>query len=311
VWQTIDRQLPHTSTGSQVSGEHAGGASGLLSLLGDDDRLRLERFARLFAAERSTAALHPISELLRRAIAATGYESHVLSLNWGERRLANVHKLIRLSRSFEAREGRHLRRFLDHVAHVESAFGAREPDAPVGDGDGEHDAVRLMSIHAAKGLEFPVVCVADLGRDPNLRQPDLLVDGARARLGVRLLSLHSPEPVSALHYEELRHERRAAQEEEEDRVLYVACTRAQNRLLLSGAVSFERWPSPKPGVAPIAWLAPALVPDAPALAAAAERPGALTVDMGEGLRVRCAFNAPTPDSQPPLFDPGALAARPR
>jgi ATP-dependent helicase/nuclease subunit A len=273
---------------------------------------RVDAFRELFAAERSTAPLRPLPELLRRVVDATGYEAHVLTLDWGERRLANVHKLIRLARDFEAREGRDLRGFLDHVAHVEGALGGREPDAPVADppsrgAGGTLDAVRLMSMHAAKGLEFPVVCVADLGRDPNLRQPDLLVDARTDRIGLRLLSLSTTDPVPALHYQALREERRAAQEEEEDRVLYVACTRAENRLLLSGAVSFERWPAVKPGVAPIAWLAPALVPDAPSLAASAQRPGALTVDLGDGLRVRCVFSSPTPDGQAPLFDPREVA----
>jgi hypothetical protein len=203
--------------------------------------------------------------------------------------LANVQKLVRLARSFEAREGRDLRGFLDHVAHVEVALGGREADAPVG--DGEIDAVRLMSIHAAKGLEFPVVCVADLGREPNLRVPDLLVDGASGRVGLRLVELRSTEPTSALDFDELREERRIAQVEEEDRILYVACTRAENRLLLSGSVAFERWPASRPGVAPIAWLVPALVPDASKLAASDALPtGALTLDAAAGLRVRCLFN---------------------
>jgi ATP-dependent helicase/nuclease subunit A len=266
--------------------------SELDTLLPSADRARLASFRELFLAERAAVALRPISELLRRAIVATGYEAHVLSLSWGERRLANVRKLVRLARRFEAQEGRDLRRFLDHIAHLQSAAGAREADAPVG--DGEVDSVRLMSIHAAKGLEFPVVCVADLGRDPNLRSPDLLVDRSGARIGLRLLDLATPEPSCALAYDELREERRAAQQEEEDRVLYVACTRAERRLILSGSVAFGRWPAPKPGVAPIAWLAPALVPDAPALAASEQRPtDAVTIDMGGGLRVRCLFSAST------------------
>jgi ATP-dependent helicase/nuclease subunit A len=274
-------------------------AAKLDALLPESDRRRIAAFRALFSAERASAALHPISELLRRAIAATDYEAHVLSLSWGERRLANVHKLVRLARRFEAQEGRDLRAFLDHVAYVEVAFDGREADAPVA--DGELDAVRLMSIHAAKGLEFPVVCVVDLGRDPNLRMPDLLVDGAGGRVGLRLLELGNPEPVCALNFDELCEERRSAQEEEEDRVLYVACTRAENRLLLSGAVAFERWPAPKPGVAPIAWLAPALVPDAPRLAGAVERPvGGLVLDVGGGLLVRCVFNASRPGEAPPL-----------
>ncbi|MGA9285019.1 MAG: UvrD-helicase domain-containing protein [Solirubrobacteraceae bacterium] len=266
------------------------GASELEPLLPPADRGRIASFRELLAKERESATLHSLPELLRRAIASTGYEAHVLSLTWGERRLANVHKLIRLARHFEAQEGLDLRGFLDHVAHLERAAGAREADAPVG--DGETEAVRLMSIHAAKGLEFPVVCVADLGRDPNLRYPDLLLDDEGARVGLRLLELSDPEPAPTLDYEVLRDHRRVVQEEEEDRVLYVACTRARDRLLLSGSVAFERWPPPRPGLAPIVWLAPALVPDAPSLAASEQPPaGAFTTSLGDGLRVRCVFNS--------------------
>ncbi|HTB50326.1 MAG TPA: UvrD-helicase domain-containing protein [Solirubrobacteraceae bacterium] len=265
-------------------------SAALDELLPADDRERMGSFRELFAAERASAPLHPIFELLRRAISATGYDRHVLSLDWGERRLANVHKLIRMARRFEAQEGRDLRGFLDHVAHLEIALAGREAEAPVG--DAQLDAVRLMSIHAAKGLEFPVVCVADLGREPNLRVPDLLVDGAGGRLGLRLQELGSAESVCGLAYEELRDERRAAQEGEEDRVLYVACTRAEQRLLLSGSVAFGRWPATRPGVAPIAWLAPALVPDAPKLATSDAPPtGGLTTDLGGGLTVRCVFHS--------------------
>jgi ATP-dependent helicase/nuclease subunit A len=285
------------------------------ALLPAEDRERLGAFRELFAAERMGARLHPISELLRRVIRATAYDTHVLSLGWGERRLANVHKLIGMARRFEAQEGRDLRGFLDHVAHLEVALAGREAEAPVG--AGQLDAVRLMSIHAAKGLEFPVVCVADLGREANLRVPDLLFDESGGRLGLRLQQLGNPESVSALAYEQLRDERRLAQEEEEDRVLYVACTRAENRLLLSGSVAFERWPSVRPGVAPIAWMAPALVPDAPALAASGQQPTEpLTVDLGGGLRVRCMFHSaatvepPSGDGSYADVDPGRASPVP-
>lgn len=289
------------------------------ALLPVRDRERVAAFRELFASERKRAALHPIADLLRRVIRATDYDAHVLSLSWGERRLANVHKLIGMARSFEAREGRDLRGFLDQVAHLQGALAGREAEAPAGNpqsrGAGAQlDAVRLMSIHAAKGLEFPVVCVADLGREPNLRMPDLLFDEVGGRLGLRLQRLGDSETVSALSYEELREERCAAQEEEEDRVLYVACTRAENRLLLSGALAFERWPTIRPGVAPIAWIAPALVPDAPRLACGPPPPGGVTVDVGGGLSVRCEFQRASvpsctgPTASPPPGRPAAESA---
>ena len=265
----------------------------LASLLGPADGRLLARFLELFEAQRARLGLHPLADLLAETLAATGYEQWVLAREWGRRRLAAIHKLMRLARSFEAQEGRDLRGFLDHVEHVEGALAGREPDAIAGE---EAQAVRLMSIHAAKGLEFPVVCVADLGRDLNLRQPDLLVDSAEGRIGLRLIELQRLRAAPSLDYEQLARERRAAQEEEEDRILYVACTRARERLLLSGAAGFERWPAPRQGAAPIAWIAPALIPDLASVVGAQPPPdGPLTVEVGDGLSVRCLLSAAPPE----------------
>jgi ATP-dependent helicase/nuclease subunit A len=284
----------------------AGARDALFASLPVPDRERLVRFAAHFAAERRGAAVHPLAELLLRAIAHGDYERHVLSLDGGERRLANIHKLLRLARRFEAAEGRDLRDFLDHVAHREAFSEGSEPHAPTGS---EPDAVRLMTIHAAKGLEFPVVCLADLGRAPAGTTPDLLVDGER--IGLRLVTLDGSPPVGCLRYGELCEERREAEAAEEERVVYVAMTRARERLLLSGSCDFERLSAPRvpggpptaqngsragaplAGAAPIAWLAAALVPDLPALAEALEQPVAdLPVEGGDGAEVRCWLNTP-------------------
>ena len=66
-----------------------------------------------------------IAELLERAIAQRGYEDYVLGLDWAERRLANVHKLLRLARRFEEQEGRDLRAFVDLVARPQRPRGER------------------------------------------------------------------------------------------------------------------------------------------------------------------------------------------
>jgi ATP-dependent helicase/nuclease subunit A len=230
--------------------------------LGDDggedgfrtgDRDALIAFAKLLAHEREAVGQRSIASLIERCLSATGYRARVLGLQWGERRVANVEKLLRVARAFEEHEGRDLRAFLDYIAHLKRA-GVVEPEAPL---DGvDHEAVRLMSVHAAKGLEFPVVCVADLGRKPNLRQPTLLVDGER--LGLRLATLDGEAAEPALEYAELAEERAEREAQEEDRILYVAMTRARERLLLSGACNLESWPADARGQAPIAWLAPAL-----------------------------------------------------
>ena len=169
------------------------GARGELRLP-EADRDSLARFARRIASERRTLSALPIARLIERAMAASDYEEHVLALDAGTRRMANVRKLLRLARRFEASEGRDLHAFLDHAAHSSELASGPEPDAPVA--GQEADAVRLMSIHAAKGLEFGVVCVGDLGRQPNLSVPELLVDGRR--IGLRLARLDGGEPAGGL-----------------------------------------------------------------------------------------------------------------
>jgi ATP-dependent exoDNAse (exonuclease V) beta subunit len=258
----------------------------LLARLEGGRRAALVSFCALLERERLGARRRTISQLIERAIDACGYERHVLALQWGERRLANVRKLQRLARRFEAGEGRDLRGFLDHVAQL-AAASAAEPDAPVA---GEQDAVRLMTVHAAKGLEFPVVCLADLGRAANNRMPYLLVDGER--VGLRLARLDGEKATPTLDYEQLAAERAVAEAEEEARIVYVAMTRARERLLMSGAVDFERWPDPLAGASAISWLGPALAAGLPALTAAATA-GHHEVPSGLGGCVRVRLNAPS------------------
>ncbi len=267
---------------------------------------RLASFTERFAAERAIAPQQTIAQLLRRIVDASGYTAHLLSLPYGPRRLANVHKLQQLAVRFEAQEGRDLRGFLDHVAHQLQALPRSEPEAPVGDG---LQAIRLMTIHAAKGLEFPVVCLADLARRPTTSRPDLLVQGDR--VGLRLPRLDAAPAVPTLHYDELLAERLQAEAQEEQRILYVALTRARRRLLLSGSIDFASGPpADVPGAAPIAWLAPALAPDLPALlrqpspAAVQE----LRVSGAPHVRLRCRLS--TPACMPPRVVSARGAATP-
>ncbi len=115
-------------------------------------------------------------------------------------------------------------------------------------------AIALMTIHSAKGLEFPVVCLADLGHQgADSHPPALLVDGSR--VGLRLPTIER-KTLDTLAHAELNAARRAAASAEEERIIYVAMTRARERLILSGAARFASWPSE--GRTAISWLGPAL-----------------------------------------------------
>jgi ATP-dependent helicase/nuclease subunit A len=238
---------------------------GAFDRLGIGDGDLLGRFADWFAIEREVAARAGVEELIDRVLERTGYDLAVLGMPGGQRRLANVRKLMRLAREHEAAHGPGLRAFLDLVTRrvrggsaLESG-DARESEAPV---EGEAlDAVRLMTIHRAKGLEFDVVCVADLGRGPRWRA-ELMRVGRDGRFGLRLAEPGTGRRESALDYKALGEERVATESREERRLFYVAMTRARDRLILSGAAKLDAWPALENGGGggPIAWIGPAVGP---------------------------------------------------
>ena len=220
------------------------------------DRERLARFAAFFAAEREHAERLPVELLLERGLEATGYDLAVLARAGGERRLANLRKLMRLAREYERAEGRDLRGFLAYAATRDVA-AAREGEAPL-ESEGL-DAVRLMTIHRAKGLEFPVVCVADLGRQGGGRTERLLI-GPEGAVGLRLSTPGGGATTPALAFERLAAEAAAEEDAEERRLFYVAMTRACDRLILSGTADPEKPAQPRPGGPPLDWIWPAIVP---------------------------------------------------
>jgi ATP-dependent exoDNAse (exonuclease V) beta subunit len=274
VWEVAR----HPDAGAPGAGEEPGAGGSLAGgALPGGECERMVEYCAWLEAEREAADESTLAQLLERALEHGAHAPRLRADEDGPRRLANVHKLIGLAGEWERSEGRDLRGFLDEAAFQQGTGGmgflasaetTAEPDAPVEDGSAA-DVVRLMSVHAAKGLEFDVVCVADLGRAPSAGVPDLLVGGDR--VGIRLLGLADPKPRPALDYAQLADGRREAQAEEEDRIVYVAMTRARERLLLSGAVDFSSWPRERPGAPPIAWLGPALAPELPALCAEAVR----------------------------------------
>ena len=158
----------------------------------------------------------------------------MLALPAGDRRMANVRKLMRMAREYEAEEGRDLRGFIDFVAERD-LIQEREGQAPLE--AEELDAVRLMTIHRAKGLEFPVVCVADLGKGGR-EDDDALRISDDGEVGLRLAAIGGGS-VDSEELERIKERRKLEAEEEEKRIFYVAVTRA------AGAPGAERRHRPR------------------------------------------------------------------
>ncbi|HZC74374.1 MAG TPA: 3'-5' exonuclease, partial [Gaiellaceae bacterium] len=206
-----------------------------------------------------------LERLCEQIVAEHDYDLAVLAQWDGRRRYANMRKLARLARSYEELRGPDVEGFVRFVAEQE-AVGARELEA-VAEEEGA-DAVRLLTIHAAKGLEFKVVIVADAGRDRIPTSPDEILALSDGRFGFRVADPVTAKRRGAFDYEAVKEARQEAERAERLRLYYVAMTRAKERLIVSGSVDFG---SERETPTPIAWVLDRLDADED-LAAAGEAP---------------------------------------
>ncbi|HEU5243013.1 MAG TPA: UvrD-helicase domain-containing protein, partial [Gaiellaceae bacterium] len=164
-----------------------------------------------------------LERLCEQVVAEHDYDLAVLAQWDGRRRYANLRKLARLARSYEELRGPDVEGFVRFVAEQE-AVGARELEA-VAEEEGA-DAVRLLTIHAAKGLEFKVVIVADAGRDRVPPSPDEILALPDGRFGFRVADPVTAKRRGAFDYEVVKGARQEAERAERLRLYYVAMTRA-------------------------------------------------------------------------------------
>lgn len=197
---------------------------------------RARRYLRAWRAEKDRV---PLAALIQRAIDDSAYDAALQREQLGDRKLANLWKLIDLARTFD-RSG--LFGLAEFIARLNDfcRTGAREEQAATQPENA--DVVRLMTIHQAKGLEFPVVFLPDLSRVDRPRSGDLGQWGPGLGLVVR------PGDEEGRELASLGWRLRNAADEMEDwaeelRVLYVGCTRAMDYLVLSGSRPADALPN--------------------------------------------------------------------
>jgi ATP-dependent helicase/nuclease subunit A len=201
--------------------------------LAEEDRKRLKIFwdrLKRFQEEKNSL---PISRVLEKFIDATNYEAKILTRRSGRQALANIRKIIEMARSFEQKGAYGIQDFIFYVKML-TEREVVEPQATVQSHGA--DAVMISTVHAAKGLEFPRVIVADMGTKAVRPCRDVFLADLQMGFGMKLKPLFSKESWKDDVFSATEEKIALKDAEEEDRLLYVAMTRAKERLFLSGAL---------------------------------------------------------------------------
>ena len=196
-------------------------------------RGKLRRFYDQVRYFREKVPYTPIHELLEDIIDKTGYGLYIAAMPGGAQRMANVEMLTERAAAFEGTSYKGLFNFVRYIAQL------KKYDVDYGEAgimDEQADTVRIMSIHKSKGLEFPIVFVAGMGKKFNtqdtkgsvLLHPDW---GA----GVDLIDLKRRTKTPTFLKKMIREETALENLAEEMRILYVALTRAKEKLIMTGA----------------------------------------------------------------------------
>ncbi len=194
-----------------------------------DDHAQLDRMGSLLRKLIDRRNHSPLADLLRFAVEESEYLTVIAANFDGAQRLANVQKLFDLAERFE-HSGAYLIRDLVRYVEEFEAIGSREGEGQI---DESANAVRLMTIHQAKGLEFPVVIVPNLHhRSINPQEHWFAVDRYHG-LTVKIPDGRGKQ-VAGCTLEKFRERGKLRDHFESIRLLYVAATRAQDRLILAG-----------------------------------------------------------------------------
>lgn len=267
---------------------------------GVDEKEDLQQFMDAFDSWRTYSRRHGVAELLQRLYDDTAYVDFVGAMPGGDVRQANLKALYDRARQYEEAGFRGLFRYLQLMDKMKEDGLDLAPAKVVSE---KEDVVRIMSIHKSKGLEFPVVFVADMGKAFNRRdtQDQILFHN---RLGI---GLKQYDPEWRMSYPTLIWSGIAAQlrwegTAEEERILYVAMTRARDQLILTGHNShidhdWQRWTSrlnPAQAKSYFDWVMPAaLAPFGAKADADYARPGAAWQDAVWQVRIARAVPAGT------------------
>lgn len=194
---------------------------------------KLTDFFKLLESFRERIPYTPIHRLIQEILDETGYLRYVTALPAGAQRRANLDMLLEKAIAYEKTSYHglfHFIRYIDRQLRYSVDYGEAET---IGE---QEDAVRLMSIHASKGLEFPVVLLGGMGKQFNeADQRTAMIFHPEYGIGLRYYDCEKRTKCDTLIHQAFALLAKRENLGEELRVLYVALTRAKEKLILLGA----------------------------------------------------------------------------
>jgi ATP-dependent helicase/nuclease subunit A len=200
------------------------------------DRAALQGLVAKMAKLAARVGRPGLASLIDDAVSDFTYDLCVLASEEGDRRFANIRKLMRLADEHESLHGPDLAGFVGVVNEMGDLSDAEGSAPTLAEGE---NVVRIMTVHQAKGLEFPVVVLTGLGAPMRRDDPPQFIVANDGRAGIFFRGTkngtYESHDLSSGSAVEIREESRAQEQQEDLRLLYVAMTRAKERLVLVGA----------------------------------------------------------------------------
>lgn len=200
---------------------------------------KLERFWEQLMGFRQRVSYTPIHELIMQILEETGYGNYAAAMPGGQQREANLQMLVEKAVDYEGTSYRGLFNFIRYIEEIQKY----EVDFGEVNINGEAaDTVRIMSIHKSKGLEFPVVYVAGMGKRFNFMDTNgSVVLHSQLGIGSDVIDSERRTKSPSLLKQVIRQKMVRETLGEELRILYVALTRAKEKLILSGTGDLKKW----------------------------------------------------------------------
>ncbi|NLK71649.1 MAG: helicase-exonuclease AddAB subunit AddA [Clostridiales bacterium] len=196
---------------------------------------KCRKFSDKINAWKKKSTYLPVDEFLWVLLKETGYETYIRALPGGAQRYANMRVLIEKAKQFQSTTMKGLFDFLRFMDQVKKTGSSINTAKVIGENE---DVVRIMSIHKSKGLEFPIVLVGGLGKRFNKKtQTSKVILHKDIGIGMRNIDPSLGVYFQTLNQQLIKKELDKEFIAEEMRILYVAFTRARDRLVLLGTIS--------------------------------------------------------------------------